>query len=64
MVILSGNHHKEEKFIMHADFWHERWQNGDQSISNLRVNSSPEALAAYRTGISAPFWLSRPLYEK
>jgi len=45
-------------------FWHERWQNGDQSISNLRVNSSPEALAAYRTGISAPFWLSRPLFEK
>ncbi len=45
-------------------FWHERWQNADQSISNLRANSSPEALAAYRAGISNPFWLARPLFEK
>jgi len=43
-------------------FWHERWQNGDLSYSNLRVNSSPEALAAYRTGIADEFWLERPQY--
>jgi hypothetical protein len=42
-------------------FWHERWQNADQSISNLRVNSSAEALETYRRGIKSPFWLPRPL---
>lgn len=44
-----------------AVFWHERWQNGDLSYSNLRVNSSEEALAAYRKGVANPFWLDRPL---
>jgi hypothetical protein len=49
--------------IRAAVFWHERWQNDDQSISNLRVNSSFEALEAYRWGIADPFWLSRPLFS-
>jgi hypothetical protein len=49
--------------IRAAIFWNERWQNSDQSISNLRVNSSSEALEAYRTGISSSFWLSRPVFE-
>jgi hypothetical protein len=29
----------------------------------LRVNSSFEALEAYRWGIADPFWLSRPLFS-
>jgi hypothetical protein len=41
-----------------AVYWHERWQNADQSYSNLRVNSSTEALQAYREGIANPHWLS------
>lgn len=49
--------------IRAAVFWHERWQNGDQSYSNLRVNSSSEALQAYRRGIADPFWLSRPEFD-
>lgn len=49
--------------IRAAVFWHERWQNSDQSISNLRVNSSSEALEAYRKGIADPFWLARPLFS-
>ena len=49
--------------IRAAVFWQERWQNSDQSISNLRVNSSLESLEAYRKGISDPFWLSRPLFS-
>ena len=36
---------------------HERWQNDDQTYSNLHINSSPEALAAYRTGVANPYWL-------
>ena len=43
-----------------AIFWHERWQNADLSYSNLRANSSLEALTAFREGIAQPFWLDRP----
>ena len=37
-------------------YWHERWQNLDQSY-NLHINSSPEALAAYRRAVADPYWL-------
>lgn len=51
--------------IKAAVYWHERWQNLDQSYSNLRVNSSPESLKAYRDGVAHPDWLGdlilRPL---
>ncbi|MEI6351104.1 MAG: glycosyl hydrolase [Verrucomicrobiota bacterium] len=43
-----------------AVFWNERWQNEDTTYSNLRANSSPEALEAYRQGVADPFWLSEP----
>jgi hypothetical protein len=43
-----------------AVFWHERWENDDGSYSNLRVNSTPEALTAYRKGVADPFWISQP----
>lgn len=46
-----------------AVFWHERWQNKDESWSDLRVNSSPGALRAYREGVAAPFWLERPFTD-
>ncbi|MEO7167060.1 MAG: glycosyl hydrolase [Spartobacteria bacterium] len=38
-------------------YWHERWQNEDQTYSNLHLNSSPEALAAYRKAVADPYWL-------
>jgi beta-mannanase len=47
-----------------AVFWHERWQNGDLSYSNLRVNSSLEALEAYKKGVRSSFWLDRPLFDR
>ena len=40
-----------------AVYWHERWQNENETYSNLRINSSPEALAAYRKGVADPYWL-------
>lgn len=46
-----------------AVFWHERWQNDNGEYSNLHVNSSPESLAAYRRGVSSPFWLDHPLWK-
>jgi hypothetical protein len=46
-----------------AIFWHERWQNEDDSYSNLRVNSTPESLEAYRHGVASPFWLDHPILK-
>jgi Glycosyl hydrolase family 26 len=43
--------------IKGAVYWHERWENADGSYSNLHVNSSVEALEAYRAGIANPYWL-------
>ncbi len=49
--------------IKAAVFWHERWQNKDESWSNLRVDSSPGALKAYRQGVANPYWLDRPVFH-
>ena len=47
-----------------AVYWHERWQNSTtQLYSNLRVNSSPQSLDAYRRGVAAPYWLDRPVWR-
>ena len=53
------NHGKYPR-LKAAVFWHERWQNEDETWSNLRVNSSPGALKAYRQGVGDGFWLGRP----
>ena len=45
-----------------AVYWHERWENKNGSFSNLRINSSPESLEAYRTGIASPLWIGRPQF--
>jgi hypothetical protein len=46
--------------IRAAVFWHERWQNEDGSFSNLRANSSPASLKAFREGVSDPRWIGLP----
>ena len=46
-----------------AVFWNERWQNEDDSYSNLRVNSTPESLAVYKEGVARPFWLGDPILK-
>jgi hypothetical protein len=43
--------------IKAAVYWHERWQNRDETYSNLRVNSSVESLQAYREGVANPDWV-------
>ncbi len=45
-------------------YWHERWQNDDEIYSNLRINSSPNALKAYQRGLADPWWLGRPEWKK
>jgi hypothetical protein len=49
--------------IKAAVYWHERWQNSDESYSNLRVNSSPEALSAFRDGIEDAYWIGKPRFR-
>lgn len=44
--------------IKAAIYWHERWENEDGSFSNLRINSSPSALNAFRQGLQNPLWIS------
>ena len=45
-----------------AVYWHERWQNPKTFLySNMKVNSSPGALDAYRRGVASPFWLGEPI---
>ncbi|PIU30937.1 MAG: beta-mannanase [Syntrophobacteraceae bacterium CG07_land_8_20_14_0_80_61_8] len=49
--------------IKGAVYWHERWQNEDDTYSNLRVNSSPESLQVFREGLAHPYWVTQPLYR-
>lgn len=44
-----------------AVFWHELWQNSDETWSNLRVNSDPKALDTFRSGLRDSYWLATPI---
>lgn len=47
-----------------AVYWHERWQNTKTLFySNLRINSSPKALDAFRRGMASGYWLPDPIYQ-
>ncbi len=47
-----------------AVYWHERWQNTKTLFySNLRINSSPKALEAFRRGLASNYWLAEPVYH-
>ncbi len=54
---------KEKSRLKAAIYWHERWENEDDSYSNLRVNSSPESLAVFQEAMRDPFWLGYPILE-
>jgi hypothetical protein len=54
---------KKRPRIKAAIFWHERWENDEGHYSNLHVNSSPEALEAYRKGVADPMWLDKPILK-
>ena len=63
--IASALHDIQKKYtrIKGAVYWHERWENNDGSYSNLRINSSPESLDAYKKGIAEPYWVGEPQYR-
>jgi hypothetical protein len=45
-----------------VSYWSERWENFSGAISDLRVHSSPRALAAYRAGIADGFFATSPWF--
>ena len=47
-----------------AIYWHERWQNGDESYSNLRLTAADETVESYRQHVANPFWLDRPQFKE
>jgi len=44
--------------IVAISYWHEDWENSDGSISDLRLDSSPEALEAYKEGVGDDFFVT------
>lgn len=49
---------KRSPRIRAAIYWHERWQNEDQTYSNLRINSSAPVLQAFRKALADPVWIT------
>jgi hypothetical protein len=49
---------KSEKYsrIKAISYWHSIWENEDESISNMRLDSSPESLKAYKDEITDKFF--------
>ena len=45
-----------------ATWWHERWTNEDDRVSDVRIDSDRAATAAYRSAVSSPEVVDRPEY--
>lgn len=52
---------KSEKYnrIKGISYWHSRWENEDGSYSNMRLDSSPDALKVYKESISDIFFKAK-----
>ncbi|MDD2715615.1 MAG: glycosyl hydrolase [Candidatus Wallbacteria bacterium] len=46
--------------IQAVSYWHEIWQNDDQSVSNLRLDSSPKVMDTFRKLIKNDCFVSKP----
>ncbi len=47
--------------IKGISYWHSKFTNANGSVSNMRLDSSPDVLEAYRTEMSDPFFVSQPV---
>lgn len=43
-----------------VSWWHSNWRNRDGSISRMRLDTSEEALTAYRSAVADPLFVSSP----
>jgi hypothetical protein len=48
--------------IRALSYWHERWRNGDGSVSDLHVDSSSRARRAYRRAVRRQVFTARPRF--
>jgi hypothetical protein len=48
--------------IAALSYWHEKWRNGDGSLSDLRIDSSQQSLRAYRRGAARRAFTSTPVF--
>ena len=58
-TIKSGRYPR----IKALSYWNEKWQNEDETYSDLRINSSEETLNAYRRGANSPIFVTRPYFS-
>ncbi len=49
--------------IRAVSYWHERWENSNGIFSDLRINSSPRALAAYTEAVADPIFVTTPVFS-
>jgi len=49
--------------IRAVSYWHERWENSNGSFSDLRINSSPQALSAYAQAVADPIFVTGPVFS-
>jgi hypothetical protein len=49
--------------IKALSYWHERWRNGDGSISNLHIDSDKKTLKAYRRGVAKPIFTPASIFS-
>ncbi|MBU0910191.1 MAG: beta-mannanase, partial [Proteobacteria bacterium] len=47
-----------------AVYWHEGWENKDESYTNMYVNSSTKALNAFKQAVKDPYWIGFPQYRQ
>jgi len=45
-----------------VNYWSEKWTNASGKLSDLRVQSSPGALATYRAAIADPYYVTTPTF--
>jgi len=55
LAAIKGGRYPRLKAV---SYWHEKWRNDNGSVSNLRIDSSPAALAAYRQGVADPVFVT------
>ena len=58
-AVLSGRYPRIEAL----SYWHERWRNGDGSVSDLRIDSSHRARRSYRRAVDTPAFTSDAVFS-
>ncbi|RLI60143.1 MAG: hypothetical protein DRO93_07490 [Candidatus Thorarchaeota archaeon] len=61
LIVLRSGKYPRLKIV---SYWHENWENKEGPSSLLRIDSSDDALAAYREGIDDPVFTTTPVWKQ